>query len=417
MIRLLLAFALFNCGFVEARETTVNGHHLFILSGQSNMRKPLPTSFQECVEGVFGADQVIVVTGGWPSQPIKRWYKNWTPPAGTEPDEDTEYGKLYDQLMNRVTRAIEGKGLESVTFVWMQGEADAGSGWGAVYEKSFLGVLEQLEADLGVGQVRFVIGRINDYWLPEHGSVDGEVVRAAQQKLGEDAAHGDWVDTDGLNTGLNPWGVYEVDGGHFPPSGYRVLGQRFARKACQLVDPGIELDEDLFKERFFHTTADIKSHRAISAKVSGTAPRESGTTGLGILTDGKFGGAEVDDAWLDFGPDQERLEFLVDLGESGDLSAVAVNFLIRPESGAKFPTKLTMSASEDGENFKQVHGKGISFGYKAHHRAKWLEAIESEPLLVLHETNEVKGRYLKIEVETGGSRVLIDEIVVNPAGD
>ena len=51
------------------------GQHLFVLSGQSNMTPTLSASFAQSVEKVFGKDKVIVVRVGWPSQPIKMWYK------------------------------------------------------------------------------------------------------------------------------------------------------------------------------------------------------------------------------------------------------------------------------------------------------------------------------------------------------
>ena len=66
-----------------AEEFQKDGKHLFILSGQSNMRNPLPKTFNEIVAKVFGKDKVIVVTVAKPSQPIKSWYKKWTPPEGT----------------------------------------------------------------------------------------------------------------------------------------------------------------------------------------------------------------------------------------------------------------------------------------------------------------------------------------------
>lgn len=89
-----------------------DGKHLFILSGQSNMRKPLPETFRKCVSGVFGEDQVLVSTVARASQPIKRWYKEWTPPAGMEADPDEVYGDLYDKLIANVRKG----GLKSADF-------------------------------------------------------------------------------------------------------------------------------------------------------------------------------------------------------------------------------------------------------------------------------------------------------------
>ena len=87
-------------GLAEAGD----GKHLFILSGQSNMRRPLPESFEQAVSQVLGADSVIVVTHAHPSQPIRRWYRNWVPPEGQGPDEQ-ENGTLHDALLSKVNEA------------------------------------------------------------------------------------------------------------------------------------------------------------------------------------------------------------------------------------------------------------------------------------------------------------------------
>jgi len=356
MMRHRMPWLLALCISVSACLTTPvlaqNGKHLFILSGQSNMRQPLPDAFKASVSQVFGQDKVIVVTHAHPSQPIRRWYKNWIPPKGVEPDEKPN-GTLYDALMKRVAKAIAGKSLASVTFIWMQGEADAGQGWGAVYEKSFLGVLEQFTRDLKRDRIHFVLGRINDYWLASKGVKDGDVVRAAHVKLGKDHPNGDWVDTDDLNTGVNPWGIYEIDGGHFPTPAYRVLGQRFARKACKLIDPDAQLDDRHFGAVFCDTADDIKSHQAIGKKISGTKPdakRRGGGKGLPALLDGKYGSADPTDGhWLAFPPTPKGVELVVDLGSRQSVTGIGVDILINKKAGALFPKSMAISMSDDGK--------------------------------------------------------------------
>ena len=61
------------------------GKHLFILSGQSNMQGLNPEeSFTPAVENEFGKENVIIVKYALGGQPIRRWYKKWTPPEGDE---------------------------------------------------------------------------------------------------------------------------------------------------------------------------------------------------------------------------------------------------------------------------------------------------------------------------------------------
>jgi hypothetical protein len=215
-IRIVLILALALPVFVWAQPAMAKTDgHLFILSGQSNMRGPLPQSFEEVVSKVFGKENVTVVTNSHPSQPIRHWYKNWTPPEGSDFQlkEGEANGVLYDKLLDIVRKKVGDQQFSTVTFVWMQGEADGHAGWGAVYEKSFLGIIDQLKADFNRDDIRFVLGRINDHRPNGKFSPGKEAVREAQVKLGEANANGAWVNTDDLNAGINPWSVYETEAG------------------------------------------------------------------------------------------------------------------------------------------------------------------------------------------------------------
>ena len=203
------------------------GKHLFILSGQSNMVGLKPEiSFTPAVEKAFGKEQVIVVKDAQAGCPIRRWVKNWKPaPGKTVKAEKQPCGDLYERLMGVVKPAIEGQKLESVTFVWMQGERDAKEGHGSVYAQSFSSLIAQLKSDLRIKDIAFVIGRISDNGnktVP-----DWPVVREAQVKLAESDPLGAWVDTDDLNG--------PKDGLHYSAPGYAKLGERFAEEAAKLA--------------------------------------------------------------------------------------------------------------------------------------------------------------------------------------
>jgi hypothetical protein len=404
--------------FSAERTPSEEGKHLFILSGQSNMRAPLPEAFRESVSKVFGADRVIVVTVARPSQPINQWYKQWSPPEGVDAGKVKNIGSMYESLLNGVNRAIAGKELASVTFIWMQGEADAGNGWGSVYEKSFYGVLDQLKADLGVESINFVLGRINDHWLPEKGVVDGELVRGVQVEMAEEKANGDWVDTDDLNTGLNPWGIYEIDGGHFPTPAYRVLGQRFARKACILIDPDLQPDDDIFDAVFFDSSEDIRSHLAMGKGIKGTSPdpaHAGGEAGLSSLLDGKFGGTDAKEkAWLGFAPAEEKVSFEVDLGDSQGITEIGIDILFSKEAGATFAKTVNISTSVDGSEYRPVGKKGISFFYGRKQQDEWSKDAKPRSFFVLADMQQTDARYIRIEVEKENTWLFVDEIVVNP---
>ncbi len=198
---------------------------LFILSGQSNMAGLNPDlSFTPAVKKAFPEDEVIVVKSAQGGQPIRRWYKGWKAPADAQVKPGEKNGDLYDVLMSKVHAAIAGKKIDSVTFVWMQGEADAKRGMASLYEESLRGLIKQLRDDLKRSDMTFVIGRLSDHL---NGTAGWDAVRAAQEKVAKEDPLGAWVDTDDLNGPKNDL--------HYTRDGYVELGSRFASKSIELA--------------------------------------------------------------------------------------------------------------------------------------------------------------------------------------
>lgn len=200
---------------------------LFILSGQSNMACLDPNvSFTPAVQKAFAEEEVIVVKSAQGGQPIHRWVKGWKAPEGVKskikPGEPS--GDLYDVLLKAVRKATDGKPLDSVAFVWMQGEADAKRGLAPIYEESLRSLLRQLRDDLKSPGMAVVIGRLSDH---NNGDAGWDAVRTIQQKIASEDARGAWVDTDDLNGPQNAL--------HYDNEGYVELGRRFAAKAIELV--------------------------------------------------------------------------------------------------------------------------------------------------------------------------------------
>jgi hypothetical protein len=197
---------------------------LFILSGQSNMAGLNPDlSFTPALKKAFPDDEVIIVKSAQGGQPIRRWYKNWKAPADAQVKPGEKNGDLYDVLMTKVQAAIAGKKIDSVTFVWMQGEADAKRGMASVYEESLHGLIKQLRDDLKRPDMSFVIGRLSDHL---NGTAGWDAVRVAQEKVAKEDPLGTWVDTDDLNGPKNDL--------HYNREGYVELGSRFAAKSIEL---------------------------------------------------------------------------------------------------------------------------------------------------------------------------------------
>ncbi|WP_237062048.1 MULTISPECIES: sialate O-acetylesterase [Microbulbifer] len=211
----------------------VQGQHLFILSGQSNMAwLDADAFFTPLVAAEFGRDRILVVKDAQGGQPIQRWLV--APQKGIG-DPGKQVGDLYQRLLRKVGRATHGKHLASVTFVWMQGENDARFGRSAAYGPALGTLVTQLQRDLGQPQINVVIGRLSDYGLARRSAAHWQRIREIQVQFAESRPGAAWVDTDDLNDGLNRDGRQVANDLHYSTTGYRVLGERFAKRAIELI--------------------------------------------------------------------------------------------------------------------------------------------------------------------------------------
>lgn len=199
-------------------------HHLFILSGQSNMAGLNPDrTFTPAVKKALG--NVTVIKSAQGGQPIRRWYKKWKPADG---EVAANNGDLYDKLMNAVKYDKIAPKPDTITFVWMQGERDAREKHGAVYAASMRGLIDQLQADIDRKDINFVIGRLSDFGNDGKRYAHWNQVRKAQVDVAQADPRGAWVDTDDLNG--------PKDDLHYTKEGYDQLGQRFAEQAIELIN-------------------------------------------------------------------------------------------------------------------------------------------------------------------------------------
>ncbi|MEO2008822.1 MAG: sialate O-acetylesterase [Pirellulaceae bacterium] len=220
---------------IDAEEAAAeDGQHLFILSGQSNMAGLDPSlSFTPTVTKAFGMNRVLVVKDAHSGQSIRSWCKsNHELPPPTTGRVPKVRGELYEPLIKKVKATIKGQTLQTVTFVWMQGESDLNN---TAYDAYLKELLQQLQSDLAFKQINLVIGRISDSGLDREKRLAGRLnIRRIQQEFAESLPHAAWVDTDDLND-------RKVDGKiindlHYTAEGYKTLGQRFAEKAITLIE-------------------------------------------------------------------------------------------------------------------------------------------------------------------------------------
>ena len=211
----------------------VSGKHLFILSGQSNMARFKPALwFTPEIGKELGAENVIVSFHAQGGQPISKWYKEWKSSKG---ETDPDAGKIYDAMMKATQTKINGEKIQTVTFIWMQGEADSKAQNSDVYLASLNGLKKQLEEDLQRTDINFIIGRLSDSGFFRRRdkkrieNLHWEEIRKAQQSFADASQRAVWIDTDDLNGEKNELHLIK-------PDGYSMLGERYVEAALKLLD-------------------------------------------------------------------------------------------------------------------------------------------------------------------------------------
>ncbi len=206
--------------------STGNLNHLFILSGQSNMARLDPSiSFIPAIEKEFGKENVTVIHNAQRGAAIENWYDN----------DSTNH--LYKRLMDEVKAETQSKKFGSVTFIWMQGEANSKKGKFKGYKEKLEALIYCIKKDLNIENMNVVIGRISDYGMRNQGKyIHWPMMRKLQVKFAKDAKNRDWVNCDDLNDNCTNKKGHKVKNDlHYSAEGYKILGERFAEKAIKLI--------------------------------------------------------------------------------------------------------------------------------------------------------------------------------------
>ncbi|TLX74603.1 sialate O-acetylesterase [Labilibacter sediminis] len=235
----------------EAKDT-----HLIILSGQSNMGNMDPSvSLKPIMRAAFPDDDMVFVKGAWGGNSIRKWIDK-----GVATKHFTDVTKLAETALN-------GKEPSTVTFLWMQGEADHDTtktnsvSTIATYKKSLEALIKMFD-DQYKPDMNVVIGRLNDARL-KPGTDEWRVknwtaIRNIQMQVAKEHPRGAWVPTDDVNDdyiGSANTGYtyskgqigYDVHGSDL---GYKRVGIRFAIEAIELISGvRIQIDEDTFVPR------------------------------------------------------------------------------------------------------------------------------------------------------------------------
>ncbi len=210
--------------------------HLFILSGQSNMTGNLVKGFTATVEEAYGKENVTIAMSMKSGRGLRYWCSDYRYSDDHQPSdqEKTDNGSLYQALIDAVKTAAGDKSFDTVTFIWMQGESDAGKSRADVYAENFLKLLNRLKTDLKRERMPFVIGRISDHDMKNEKFPDWTKMREVQVKLAESQSDGAWINTDDLND------IAQAKPGadtlHYGKEESVTLGERFAAKAIEMIN-------------------------------------------------------------------------------------------------------------------------------------------------------------------------------------
>jgi len=212
--------------------------HLFILSGQSNMTGNVKKGFAETVTKALGEESVVIVHQCKPGRGIRFWVADYELPQGHPMvglSNHKSNGENFPELVEKSKQAVHARKFKTVSFIWMQGESDAGRDLAAAYERSFKVLVERLSKELGVEQMHFVIGRISDFGLHSEDKKKGwQGVRDVQQKIAESDPLGAWIDTDDL---IAKEAKTSQGNLHYTPQDSVKLGRRFGEAALRQLQP------------------------------------------------------------------------------------------------------------------------------------------------------------------------------------
>ena len=201
----------------------LDSKNLFILSGQSNMVRldPYKTFVPELLKtfnqsGIYDIDELIIIKSAKGGESIRKWYYK---------RPKTLYFEIYDLI-----KTLDLTNIDSVNFIWMQGESDTFKKRFKTYKNSLLSLFKRFQKDIRKLskdkniKVNYVIGRINNSKTRKKG---WRIIRQIQKTSKFNKKRIPWINTDDLWT--------KETGEHMTEEGYDILGIRFAKKIIEII--------------------------------------------------------------------------------------------------------------------------------------------------------------------------------------
>lgn len=204
---------------IQAASIALN--RVFIVSGQSNAQSVDTTTkgtLYKDLKAAYPNDNIKLLEIAASGYAMKYWIK-----------VDGTHGTMYNSIVSKYRTAIANMPqVDSVAFLWMQGEANANlreaGGYATnvgTYEARLHQLIDDLRVDLGAPAMKVVIGRISDYkstqaWLD---------IRAIQERVA--VFYGSqWINTDDCNVDV-----------HYSAAGKITFAHRLASEAVAQLGP------------------------------------------------------------------------------------------------------------------------------------------------------------------------------------
>ncbi|MGB0369938.1 MAG: LamG-like jellyroll fold domain-containing protein [Opitutales bacterium] len=191
--------------------------------------------FKPMIQEAFPGQNKVFKLRGKNGQSIFNWLETWPYESMDAPGGlDSLYGGW---LQKDATQGYNSLNDPEVTFIWMQGEANTRNEKYVFYDHAFHTLVGQLKNDMGIDHINIVIGRITDIGVKLDTYLYVDEVRKIQSSMAEHSHYFEWVNTDDLNNVINNGELENrVHYNEGPDNNYTLLGERFARKAIQLIN-------------------------------------------------------------------------------------------------------------------------------------------------------------------------------------
>lgn len=180
---------------------------------------PAAAFAQELMGFVPESHSLVLAAGAWSQTSLVGSDGDWNPSATTADRA------AYQNAVDLVTDGLAGlpAGSEVIGALWAQGQGDHSASFDADYPPAFAGMRAQMESDLGIGQIPWII-----LGPPPDGvAMYQDIFRQTQLNMDQDSGHP--LAQTGVHTVDHPTGYIE-DGTHVSAWGSRVMGRLAARR-------------------------------------------------------------------------------------------------------------------------------------------------------------------------------------------